>query len=368
MPRSLVAATLVLLPLAVGCNRGGNATITRFPQWDFERYQRLGVLPFQGTDPRAARAAQQAGAQLETLLAQNGQFVVVSQRELKAVLEEQDLSRLADVADPRTVIPAGRIQAAQALVVPSITTFDLQHQRREMREPVYARDPRGRVVVDRFGRPIVVSELVREVFVHEATVAGSVRVIDTATSEIIFAYNSPPISREASQAGAPPSVSAEELAADAAREMATDLYTNVAPIRARVKLKSDMLVVALDFYEGKYDTTGKVPTSVASFLVVVRDLPREADRNAFVVRITPEKGREELFAQEFIWSSGNGPRGQAIEVPVAALLASGGTKFAAKLHSGRDEAPLLTRKFKLETPKGDKHGREGEAAAPPPPQ
>jgi hypothetical protein len=358
-----VALVLSVLPV-VGCSGSGGSEktfITRYPRWEFQKYERIAVLPFATENPRAAEAARQAFYELEHLLAANGRFTVVSRSELAAVLEEQDFSRLADVVDPSTVIPAGRIQAVQALVVGKLTTVDMRAEKLIQRIPVYVRDNQGRIVRDRrTGLPREGGESVREIFVHSARVAGTIRVIDTATSQIIFSYSSPPIERDDSQAGAPPRASPEELAVEAARELATDCYTNVAPIRTEVKLKSKMLVIALGYYDGRYDEAGKIPTNLEQFMIAVRELPRECDRNPFRLTVTPEDGRENLFEASFVWSSANPVRGQQFNVPLEPLKRSGAARFVAKLYSGQDEVPILTRDFKLEVPKASARGRSGD--------
>lgn len=358
-----VALVLGLLP-AAGCSGSGGSErtfITRYPRWEFQKYQRIAVLPFATEDPRAAEAARQAFYELEHLLAANGKFTVVSRSELAAVLEEQDFSRLADVVDPSTVIPAGRIQAVQAIIVGKLTTVDTKAEKLVQRIPVYVRDNKGRIVRDRrTGLPLVGGENVREVFVHGARVAGTIRVIDTATSQIIFSYSAPPIEREDSQVGAPPRTTPEELAVDAARELATDCYTNVAPIQTEVKLKSKMLVIALGYYDGRYDETSKIPANVEQFMIAVRELPRECDRNPFRLTVTQEDGRENLFDANFVWSSANPVRGQQFNVPLEPLRRSGASRFVAKLYSGQDEVPILTRDFKIEVPKESSRSRPVE--------
>jgi hypothetical protein len=286
---------------------------------------------------------------LEDALATNGRFTVLERGALNDVLTEQDLSQLADVADPSTVLPPGKIQAAQALVVGKITDFDLKAERAEKRRPVFAKDSRGRIRRDRSGRPIVVREEIIPIFRHQGTVGGSVRVIDAATGKTIFAHQVPPITHDDAQQGAPPRATPEELAVEAAKEMAVDFYKHIAPIKTEVKLKSDMLIVALDYYDGEYDKTKKVSTELDEFLLVVRELPPECDRNSFRVAIAPEDGRN-VFEEEFVWSSHNPVRGQAFRVPVELLKSAGAEKFVAKLYNAEGEEPLLDREFKLEVP------------------
>jgi hypothetical protein len=142
------------------------------------------------------------------------------------------------------------------------------------------------------------------------------------------------------------------MAALAVQELAVEFYKVIAPTKAQVKLKGDMLLVAIDYFDGHYETVKKLPRALSEFLLVVRDLPESCERNPFRVAIAAEDGRENLFEQEFVWSGSVGPEGVSFHVPLETLTKAGGDKFVAKVYSGRDPAPILTRNFSLETQKG----------------
>jgi len=340
---------LLLVAALAGCNGGGGSTyITQFPKWDFEGYERIAVAPVQVNDRRADESAEAAAYMLVDQLTANGAFTVISYADLEEVLTAQDLSRLADVADASTALPEGRILGTQALVVTKIQQFDLDRERKEIRIPRYARDRKGRIIRDRRGRPRVVREDVIPIFYHRAAVGGTVRVIDAATLKVLVSHRVPPIKVEDKQQGSPPRASPEELALRAAEEMAVDAYKHIAPIRTKVKLKSKMLAIALDYYEGRFETTKEVPTTLEKFLLVLRDLPKSCDRNAFRVTVDEEQGRQYLFEQELVWS-GNRPS-VAFDVPVSTLTATGGEKFVAKLFAAGNPEPILDRDFELVPP------------------
>ena len=356
MLRGLKVLSFLSLLVVWGCGGGGGkrAFITQYPGWDWEQYERIAIVPFRCPEgkPGAPEAARQATYMLEDLLAANGNFTVLERDALADVLTEQDLSQLADIADPSTILPPGKIQIAQALVVGKITEFHTDAQREERRRPVYAKDRKGRIRRNHAGHPIVVREEIIQFFRHEGTVSGSVRVIDAATNKVIFAHKAPPITRDDAQRGAPPRVTPEELAVEAAKELAVDCYTHIAPIRTKVKLSSSSLIVALDYYDGEYDKAKKISTELDSFLLVVRKLPKECDRNPFRVAIAPEDGRN-ILEEEFVWSSNNPVRGESWKIPVELLESTGAEKFVAKLYSGSGEEPILDRDFKLEPPEED---------------
>ena len=353
MLRGLTALSFFVVLTMGGCGGGSrrDAYITLFPRWDWEAYDRLAVVPVE--HPRGKRGAGQAAAQmanvLEDELAANGNFTLLDRNALSKVLTEQDLSRLAGVADPRTVLPPGKIQAAQAIVVGEITEFELARDRTEHRLPIYAKDKKGRIRRDRKGRRIIDREIIIEVFEHRATVGGRVRVIDAATGKVILAHKVPPITHERRKRGSPPDMTPADLAIEAAKELAVDCYKHIAPIRSRIKLDSDNLIVALDYYDGKYAKTKKVSTELDNFMLAVRELPSGCNRNAFRVAIAPEDARN-IWEEKFVWSSHNPVRGKSWTIPVQLLKSAGQEKFVAKLYAAGAEQPMLERDFKLEPP------------------
>lgn len=346
--------------LLAGCGGGtggsGKTRLTRYPNWEYQKYPRIALLPVRAPaslsrEPGLSEAAAASAAVLQAELIAAGVFDVQDRGTLRDVLTEQDLSRLADVADPATIIPAGRIQSAQALLIPSITEYDLRASREQHEQRVLLRDPAGRIVRDAYGRPVIARIEIVPRFRHEARLRGAVKVVDTSTGATVFSYSSPPISYDASASGAPPRESPEALALRAAREMALDLAKRLAPQIVRVELDDDMLVVATDYYDGRYEQARKLPPELDEVLLAVVGLPRSCDRNDFRVALVPKDGRSELFAEAFVWSANDPARGRQFRVPLSRLRESGAQQFTAKLYSGRDEAPLLTRDFALEAPR-----------------
>lgn len=349
--RLFLIVTMGLL-LSSGCGKK-KVEVTQFPRWEFQNYRRLAVLPIQTTSAKASEAALQMEYALVDQLTASGAFEVLPKSDVADVLTEQDFSRLADVVDPSTALPEGKLMAAQALVVGKITDFDLDKQRKEFRVPRYARDREGRIIRDRKGRPRVVGEDVFFVYRHVARVGGHVRVIDAATGRVLLSHTVPPLEADKERRGAPPEVTPEELAVLAGKSVAIDFARRIAPQRIRVSLDEDNLLVALDYFEGEYEDTDKVPISLDEFLVVVRDLPGQTERNHFRVAVAEEDGRQNLIEHEFVWSRNLGNRGEVLVVPVELLRATGAEKFEAKLYVAGNDAPVVKRDFELDIPDED---------------
>lgn len=330
----------------VGCGRGGkarDAEVVSYPKWSFQKYERLAVLPFQVSRRDAAGAADRLTAALVDDLSRNGAFKVMDRSSMKEVFTEQDLSNLADVSDTRTAIPQGRIEAAQALVIGRITTFDLVAERRPVRRPIYARDSRGRRVISGYEERIE--------YRHAATVAATVRVIDAETGSLLFSHASSPVTLDENGHGRPPEETPEQLADEAVTALAREFYQQIAPTRQRVEFNTDMLLVALDYYDGAYEETRSLPSNLDKFLVAVRGLPRSCEHNRFRVAITSDTGREDLYSTEFTWSARDGGVGQAWPVDMSPIAKGGAGKYLVKLYSVGAPQPVLTRPFEIRAPK-----------------
>lgn len=345
-PRTALIGSLLLLTGLTGCG-GGSAWVTRHPRWQYQHYERVAVVPARPADPRATEDALLLADRLTTLLSSNGAFRVLDRTEMEALFAEQDLSRLADAIDEGTALPEGRIEVAQALIVPKITDYELLERREERVIPRYARDKRGRRLLDRAGRPIQVGEDHVFIYTHGAQVEGSVRVVDAATGRILLSHTARMPLRKRVNRNRPPGKSPSEIAAESVRELSMEFYKEIAPTRIEVDLDSDMLLVASDYFDGRYDELKEVTPSLAEIMLVVRDLPEGCERNDFRVAIAQEEGRRNLFEEQFTWSNSHGPEGVVYRVPVSLLVDAGGERFVAKLYSVGNPEPILEREFKL---------------------
>lgn len=338
---------LAMVALGVfGCG-GKTAYVTQYPHWEYEKYERLAVVPM--NEPPGA--GEVLTDRLTTLLAGNGAFRVLSRSEMREIAQEQDLASLATGVNDGAGLSEAQIEIAQALVIAQITEYEPIATREQRKVPIYGRDRRGRVARNSAGLPIVVGEQTHWVYQHGARVTGSVRVVDPATSAVLLSDTQTIQSQMLESVDSPPRVSPAEMARRATQELAMAFYKKIAPVRIEVKLKSDMLVVATDYFDGRYDTFKDLPPSRPSFLVVVSDLPSECDRNRFKIAIAPKDERRNVFEQDFEWSDGLGKQGMTFEVPTSTLVDSGAIEFVAKLYSG-DPEPILERDFKLKVDKG----------------
>ncbi len=351
MKRRLAAVGLLISAgWLAGCggSSSGKATMVRRPQWAYERYERIGVLAGRAVPREAVDDAVLLTDRLTTLLTQNGTFTVLSRSDLQDVMTEQDLSLLADAVDQGTALPQGKIKIAQAVITATITDYHLISEKEKRTIPRYALDKRGRRLLSRRGRPIKVGEDVVWIYKHGAAVEGSIRVSDAATGEVLFSHTARIQPKSKKGRNRPPSMSPEDIARVAVAELAVDFYKRVAPVRMEVDFDKDMLIVATDYYDGRYEKTKKLPRTLPEFLLVIRELEPECERNNFRVTITAKEGRQNLFEEEFVWSGNLGPEGQSYVVPMGALTQTGSDEFVAKLYSVGNPEPVIKRKFKLE--------------------
>lgn len=348
----LLALTL-LTAGALAARAGEKVEIRRYPGWPFEKFQRLAATPFGASDRRAAQVARTIEDRLIDLLTSNGAFTVLPRGELKDVLTEQDLSQLADVADPSTVITPGKIKIAQAIIVGRVVEFDLARERGDRRVLRPLRDRRGMPVRDSFGLPRMREEVVT-VYRHAARLAASVRVINAATGELLVSQTVGPFTAEKEAEGGPPRESPEDMLGAAIDKVVQRLYQTIAPTSMVVKLDDDSLIVAKGFFDGEYEKTRKLSTDMEKFLVAVCGLPDECDQNPFRIGIALEDAKENVLEREFVWKAGAGRAGVSIEIPIAELEPHVGAKeasFVVKLYAGGDPKPIFDRSFKLKRAK-----------------
>lgn len=356
-PSRLIARFVVCLALMAAYSIGTYAAapagapdektvIVRAPEWDYRKFERIAVAPFGCSDPRGAAAAEALHDRIVAGLTACRAFTIMSRADLRQVMQEQDLANLSDAVDPATRITPGKIQAAQLLLVGKVTAYDASRERFEKSVP--------RLSLERTGRRGVAPALREErvaAYRHRVRLGASLRLLDTATGETVYSCAAGPVEKSEEKTGRAPDEDIPELRAEAIGELSAALLGKIAPSRIEVELDSDMLLVATDYFDGKYEDTRKIPADRRTFLVAVVGLPAECAGNPFRLVIALHDGRESLIEREFTWPADAGARGVQFEIDSGALLGKTSERkpeFVAKLYAGVDAPPLLERKFRVE--------------------
>ncbi len=341
------AGALLLAAVALGafgCG-GGKAIVVNRPDWEYTRYETLAIAPTQARGIAAGSSASTLTQRLSSLLSSNGAFTIVDRSALPALLEEQDFARMMAAEGAAVTMPAGQMIPADALVLTEITHYKLIEEREPRTVPRFGVDSKGRL--RQIGEDVI------WIYRRGAEVGGGVRVIDVGTGAVVYSHDALIPARVKTGTNRPPSVSAKDMATRVARELAMEFYKHLAPTEVEVEFDGDSLIIATQYFDGRYETTEKVPRSLDELMLVVRDLPEECDRNKFRVAVAPQDIPANVFeSEEFFWSGNLGPEGQVVTVPVATLSEAGAEKYVAKLYSVGNPEPVLEREFRL-VAKGD---------------
>ncbi len=131
MPRrhSLALWPFVLALVSVGCST--TVTVRYVPRPAPGPTRRVAVVSKRSE--RFARGQNKLEARLIDRLSRSGRFVVLERKEIDAVLRESSFS-LRAVVDERTAVSAGKLLAADAIVLLSLTSEQLGVQRHEVSE------------------------------------------------------------------------------------------------------------------------------------------------------------------------------------------------------------------------------------------
>jgi curli biogenesis system outer membrane secretion channel CsgG len=149
-----------------------------------QQKKRIAVLSFEDVAIRSSAAAalgstQDVGASLADVLVQEllkeGKYSIVERQALDAVLKEQTFSN-SSRADPKTAASIGRVLGADAIVIGSVTTFDLQESAVGVGSGLLSGVTRG---VVGGGKRVNT----------KALVAMTARMVDTNTGEVLTAVS-----------------------------------------------------------------------------------------------------------------------------------------------------------------------------------
>ena len=163
---SRLPLALALLPvlLAVGCDNTAPSVLNLELVGDT---QRVAVLPF-SEGPGARGSAETVTGYITSELLSLGRFQLIERSELKALLDERDL-QAADLVDSSQAAELGKILAVDAVVIGTVTEYD---EDRESYNVYVTRVP-----------------------VTTYKVGATLRMIDVATGEIIYAHSASGVSR-----------------------------------------------------------------------------------------------------------------------------------------------------------------------------
>ncbi len=163
--RIFAGFTLILLLLLGGCG----PKIAYRQDYDFSAIQRVGVIRFDGAGLGLTAGAEPGSAVADEFVFQllNRGARVIERSRLESVLREHNLWRSGDI-DPETVKEMGQILGVDAIIMGTITRFVP-----DKKERIYVRDREGNVR--------------EEIFLVEAEVGISARMVDVETGEIIWA-------------------------------------------------------------------------------------------------------------------------------------------------------------------------------------
>lgn len=342
--RRLLCLALVLGAVlgATGC-ASRSAYVTLHPGWPYEDYRVLAVVPDRPADPAAEQHGAILADRLSSLLARSDVFTVREPSEPVHVWIDPDPSQPG--ADPAVL--QGRQLVVPAVVVPRITDFKLVAERTVRVAPIYATDPYGRLLVDRYGRRIIVGERRTPIYRHGAEVEATLRIVDTATGHVLLSHTARVPMETDSERGRPPERLPEDLATEAVSRLALRFFKLMTPQRVKVELKEKMLFAAVDYFDGRYATAKRIDPSWDKFLLVVRGLPEACEQNEFRLALAGAGERRNVFEQPFTWLREYEQDGYAATVPGAVLRGLPGSDVIAKLYVAGQPEPILERKLPI---------------------
>lgn len=339
---SCLALVLGAALLATGCS-SRSAYVTLHPGWPYQDYRVLAVVPGRPADPAAEHHGEILADRLSSLLERSHVFTVREPSEQVHVWIDPDPGQPG--GDPAVI--EGQQLVVPAVVVPRITDFKLIAERTERVVPIYATDPYGHLLVDRYGRRIIIGERHTPIYRHGAEVEATLRVVDTATGHVLLSQTARVPMETDSERGRPPERTPEDLATEAVNRLAMRFFKQMTPQRVKVDLKEKMLFVAADYFDGRYATAKKIDPSWDKFLLVVRGLPEECDQNEFRLALAGEGDHRNAFEQPFTWLAEYEKDGYAATVPGDALRGLHGANVIAKLYVAGQAEPILERKLPI---------------------
>lgn len=325
---------MALGSILAGCG-GGTAnrriSVTVYPKWNkFRLIERIAVMPFANQTKTNPNAGQIMSDKLAALLAQNGTYKEVLDRsELAKIMGEQALSRFSDFNE-NTRIPEGLLKAAQVLVVGSVSEFQVvtKTETRVGQRPEYYRDRYGNTMM----RTVPYQYPWSSVY---ATVAATVRVVDTATGTTLWGSDTIS-SGSIGDEGQSVSITPAEARDKAANIVAKKMLREIAAVQIEIKPRGQVIYTASGYFDGEYQKKDRFTPEDQKIMVVVNLGPNAQDArdNAFKVAIAPAKELRNAAEADLVWT-GQSDR-QAVEFDLRKVLEAGGGfgAYKAKVYAG----------------------------------
>jgi len=316
--------------------------VTQYPEFYTEDLQTVAVVPFRSMarDPQAGERVSEIFARS---LQRNNTYKVFAQNDLQAMLTQQDLEIFAGTGDAASAAarfkPGGQIQA---LMVGTVTMYDVTRDDQRHQEPVYS--------TDRNGRRYQSSTRTYTVTRIEATVSVSAALIRVSDGTQLHATSME--TGKAIEEGERIQRNETECLRVATQQAVSKLVEQFAVVNKELRVDKNAVRLARDGMGGVRNFTDKFSTTDASAQLVV-DLPVSCDRNEFRWLICRDKGQTELDADTFVWTREAARSGGMMwDICPAQLAQDGGGpgSVTVQLINGREV--VLTKKFKIDAPKG----------------
>ena len=346
--RTTTICLLAMMGVAflAGCGEKKMA-ITQYPEFYTSDLKAIAVVPFQ-SEARNPRAGAIVSETFARALQQNGTYKVFKQNDLKAIMDQQDIEIFAGTGDASQAAasfrPGGKVQA---LMVGTVTMYEVSRDEQPRSDPVYGTDRQGRRVQTGW-RNYTVTRI-------EATVSVSAALIRVSDGTQIHATSM--ATGKAEEVGELVRRDQHECLRVATEDAVNQLVEQFAVVNKEVSIGKDAIRLARSGAGGQRNFTDKFSVNDRSALLVVT-LPNSCDRNAFQWVICRDKGDNELDGDSFLWTRDAGRGGMTWDIVPAQIAQDGGGagNYTAQLLSGT--SVVATRKFKLEKAK-DKDQRGG---------
>lgn len=330
----LPVGLLLLATLAgsAGCSK--KIWITQWPAFYTPKLKTIAVVPFRNRSG-AANAGDIISDKLAAALSGTGAYKVFNRNDLKSLMDESDL-RIALSEDAAAAVTKFRkFSDVQALLTGTVTTYAATSNRQNKRDPIYGLDRRGNTVIRGYRS-----------YVHtrnEANVSVTSVLIRVSDGTTIYSTAQPAWARISSQ-GSPPRKDIYACAEQATDHVVAQLLEHFAPVRKQIKINpSKALRTATELYDNEW-TFAKVFSAEDEKMYVVVALPPCCDRNAFRLTIVKKDRREDLAAQDIIWSNKHTGFGYLFSPKQIAAKAGPG-QYEVKFYSG--PKPVLKREFTI---------------------